>query len=157
MPNLKVLRIHPEAKLPQKVFEADACFDLYCLEDFNIEVFETKLIRTGLRFEIPDGFDLDIREKSGLATKGIIIGGGVVDSVYRGEIQIVMRFLDNKVMRINSDGKPVAMRVIKFEAGDKIAQCKLVSKIPTAIVEITESEFNANTERSSGGFGSSGR
>lgn len=148
---LKVTKTHENARMPSKAYHDDACFDLFVPEYVSVNKFETKVIPVGLRISIPPGFEIDIREKSGLAAKGIRIGGGVVDNGYDGEIGVVVTYFgpeDNFV----------------FGAGNKIAQFKVVERINTEIIEFSRDEFDlwidqhcGEYHRGGGGFGSSGR
>ncbi len=109
----------------------------------------TKLVDLGCRLILPEGFDLVLREKSGLATKGVIIGAGEVDNGYRGPLKAVVRY----IVPNNEIDTPT---YITFKPGMKVCQGRLVRKINTSLSEITEDQFNTDTDRGEGGFGSSG-
>ena len=100
------------------------------------------LVPTGFSVEIPDGYEIQVRPRSGLAAKfgiGILNSPGTIDSDYRGEIKIIlMNFSKNEFI---------------IERGDRIAQL-VVSKVYTA--KLIESNDLAESERGDGGFGHSG-
>jgi dUTP pyrophosphatase len=135
---LKVKKLENDAKLPERKREGDAGLDLYCIEDFEIEPNEIKIVRTGIAIEIPKGYFGMIKDRSGLASKGLHVLAGIIDENYRGEIKIVL---------IN-----LGKEKLKFEKYSRIAQLLI---IPYLKVEIEESELS-QTERGENGFGSSG-
>jgi len=135
---LKVKKLENGAKLPERKRERDAGLDLYCIEDFEIEPNEIKIVRTGIAIEIPKGYFGMIKDRSGLASKGLHVLAGIIDENYRGEIKIVL---------IN-----LGKEKLKFEKYSRIAQLLI---IPYLKVEIEESELS-QTERGENGFGSSG-
>lgn len=136
---LKVKKLVENAKLPERKREGDAGLDLYCIEDVEILPNEIKLVSTGIAIEIPKGYFGLIKDRSGLASKGLHVLAGVVDENYRGEVKVVM---------INF-GK----EKIKLEKFSRIAQLII---IPYAKVEVEEVEELSETERGEKGFGSSG-
>ena len=100
------------------------------------------LVPTGLFFEIPEGYEVQVRPRSGLAAKNgvtVLNSPGTIDSDYRGEIKVILINLGNADFTINS--------------GDRIAQM-IVAPVIQASFTITESL--SDTERGSGGFGSTG-
>ena len=103
---------------------------------------ERRAVATGLVFEIPDGFEMQVRPRSGLALKhGITLPNapGTIDSDYRGELKIILA---------NTGSEPVTIR-----RGDRIAQLVFARyEIPA----ITEAEELTATARGEGGFGSTG-
>jgi dUTP pyrophosphatase len=135
---LKVKKLEKDAKLPERRRDGDAGLDLYCIEDFEIKPNEIKIIRTGIAIEIPKGYFGMIKDRSGLASKGLHVLAGIVDENYRGEIKVVL---------IN-----LGKEKLKFEKYSRIAQLLI---IPYLKVEIKEDELS-QTERGENGFGSSG-
>ena len=129
------------AKLPEYAHDSDAGFDLFSTESKTLEPGERYVFQLGLSSEIPQGFFVSIRDKSGLAAKhGLHTLAGVIDSGYRGEWGVVV---------VNTGDKPVIIN-----KGDKIAQGILQE---VAHAEITEVDKLSDTERGSGGFGSTGK
>jgi len=145
---LRVYKEAPNAKLPTKAHGSDHCWDLYASKDTEIHDECTVIVETGIRIEPPIGYALIVKERSGLATKGIIIGAGVIDTSYRGPLNVVMRYLKPSWLISKSDA-------FKIKTGDKIAQFKLEKTIEAEVIEISKEEFNLNTERGERGFGSS--
>ena len=128
--------------LPSYATEHSSGLDLRTAEDVNLQPGEYKLIPTGFAIEIPEGFEGQIRPRSGLALKhGIacLNSPGTIDSDYRGEV---------KVLLINHGKEPV-----RFIRGERIAQL-IISKYERMPVEIVEDLVE--TVRSSGGFGHTG-
>src|SRR3989338_5518307 len=127
---------------PSYAHKGDAGVDLYAAEDTLLKPMERKLVGTGLRLEIPYGYEGQVRPKSGLAINhGISHANavGTIDSSYRGEI---------KVPLINLSNKPY-----KVEKGKKIAQL-IFAKVEEAVFEeVNELE---ETTRNENGFGSTG-
>jgi len=136
---LKVKRIHPEAKLPVYGHPGDAGLDLFAVVDRELEPGEVFAVPTGLQVAIPDGHVGLVWDKSGISLRGVHRLAGVVDSGYRGEIQVVM---------INLGPGAFALK-----KGMKIAQMLIQ---PVAAVEVIECEALDGTSRGQGGFGSTG-
>lgn len=138
---IKVKKVHPEAKLPTYAHHGDAGFDLYAIESVSIPVGARVLVSTGIAIEIPDGYVGLIWDKSGLSmVHGLKNLGGVVDAGYRGEIKAGMINLSNEDYTIT--------------AGHKVAQM-LIQKVEHAeIKEVTEL---SDSTRGHGGFGSTGK
>lgn len=112
------------------------------VEDITLEPMQTKLIPTNLIFEIPHGYEGQIRPRSGLAIKysiGIINSPGTIDADYRGELKVLL----------TNFGKDNF--TVKF--GDRIAQL-IISEV--VHVKIVESKSLSDTKRDSGGFGHTG-
>ena len=136
---LRVKRIHPEAKLPVYGHSGDAGLDLFSVVDRELAPGEVFAVPTGIQVAVPAGHVGLVWDKSGISLQGVHRLAGVVDSGYRGEVQIVM---------INLGAVPFAVR-----KGMKIAQM-LVQ--PVAAVEVVESDSLDGTSRGEGGFGSTG-
>jgi dUTP pyrophosphatase len=143
MIQLKVKKLTPTAKLPTKATSGSAGWDVY-VDDFDTvgadESYIAK-VKTGLAIEIPDGYELQIRPRSGLSSKGVIAVLGTIDSDYRGEICVLL------------DGSKIKNQV-SIKKGDRIAQF-IVHKLPD--VEFLEVETLSDTSRGTNGFGSTGK
>jgi dUTP pyrophosphatase len=140
---LRVKRMYPDARLPQRATEGSTGLDLfaYIKKDGRITLEEKpKLVGTGIAVEVPRGYDVQIRPRSGLSAKGVVAAFGTVDSDYRGELLVTMYTLG---------------RGSSFEIrdGDRIAQL-VVSKLADLPVE--EAEELSGTERGPQGHGSTG-
>lgn len=138
--HLKIERLNPQAKLPQKAHAGDAAFDLYASDYYSIAPYGQDLVATGLKMAIPVGHVGLIWDRSGLATAGITTLGGVIDSGYRGEIKVIIKNLSEEIFNITP--------------GQKIAQI-LIQAITDP--EIKEEKISDSTDRETGGFGSSGK
>lgn len=139
---LKVKRLSLDAKLPSKANPGDAGWDLTAVsERYDIEgkYFEYDL---GLSFEIEPGYVGLIFPRSSVTNKDLTLGNavGVLDSSYRGKVTARFKPLEKIGLR-------------KYKAGDKVAQLVI---IPLPEVELEEVSELSNTERGSGGYGSSG-
>ena len=140
---IKFTRLRDNAIIPTKGSKEAAGFDLYaCLDaPVTINPGETRLIGTGLAFELPKNTFAGIFARSGLATKkGLAPANkvGVCDSDYRGEYLVGLH---------NHSSAPATVH-----HGDRIAQMVVMPFIP---IELEEGELS-NTARGSGGFGSTG-
>ena len=137
---LRVERVSPFAKLPLRVYDDDAGYDLFSAEDTLLMPGARATIGTGLKFAVPRGHAGFIWDKSGIAARhGIKTLGGVLDANYRGELKVILT---------NLGQTPYPIR-----RGEKIAQ--LVIK-PIAHPELVETRIEEATERGTGGFGSTG-
>lgn len=140
MKTIKVQKKHPDARLPVRGSEHAAGADLHCIEGFILEPGERKLIPTGLAIEIPEDYYGRVAPRSGLAVRhGIDTLAGVIDSDYRGELRVLL---------INFGNGPVA-----FEPGDRIAQLIIETAAP---FDYEWTDNLSETDRSDGGFGSTG-
>ena len=134
--------VHPNAELPTYAHEGDSGMDVRSVEDVDIPAGGRALVHTGLVANIPSGWEIQVRPRSGLALKhGITVLNtpGTVDSGYRGEIGVILA---------NLGGEPYSVR-----KGDKVAQL-VVS--PVVQAEVFAADGVDGTERGAGGFGSTG-
>jgi dUTP pyrophosphatase len=136
---LKVKRIHPEAKLPVRGHPGDAGLDLFSCRDLEIPPGDLRPVPTGIQVSIPKGFAGLVWDKSGISLKGVHRLAGVIDACYRGEIQVVL---------VNLGTAPFPIK-----AGMKIAQLLIQ---PVSEIKVVESETLDDTSRGENGFGSTG-
>jgi dUTP pyrophosphatase len=168
--SVKIKRLHPDAVIPRYAHEGDSGFDLVAVEDVIIEPGETKLVRTGLAFELPPGYEIQVRPRSGISLKTKLrIVLGTVDSGYRGEIGVIVDNIrslpldeDNEVYLTSEletiDGDYVKRGIYAdgtyiIRKGDRIAQAVIKPVEQAHFVEVDELD---DSERGEGGFGSSG-
>ncbi len=138
---LRVQRLRPGARLPQRATPGSTGYDLYaCLDDEMIIGQEPALVPTGIALEAPPGYDLQVRPRSGLSAKGVLVSFGTIDSDYRGEVLVTMYVLPFR--------EPHVIR-----PGDRIAQLVVAR---TAQVVIEEAEALSASQRGAGGHGSTG-
>lgn len=144
---VKVKKLDKDAIIPKYMSDGAVGFDFHALENITIYPYKTikgiYKVETGLAFEIPKGYEMNVRARSGLSLKYpnyiAMTGGGTVDSDYRGPINIfIVNHTDNK------------MHIAK---GDRIAQ-GIISSVKQCVFE--EVEELSDTKRGSGGFGSTG-
>ena len=134
-----------ENKEPEYAYESDSGFDLRSTEDVWIQANDRKLISTGLRFDIPDGHEIQVRSKSGLAlNQGLMVlnSPGTVDSGYQGEVKVIIFNTTNER--------------IKIEKGQKIAQAVLCPVVNGKWVNLVKVEEIGEKDRNDKGFGSTG-
>lgn len=124
----------------EKGHDTDSGYDLKTTRPFNLLPNQVKLIPTSLFLELDKHIEAQVRPKSSISAKGILVHFGTVDSDYRGEVQVVMQ-------NLNQHG-------VEFEAGQKIAQIVFSKKTD---VELEQTDTISNdTDRGIGGFGSTG-
>lgn len=144
-PVVKIAKTEPNARIPTKGSAHAAGWDLYCLEETVVSFRSSVKVRTGLRVAIPEGYEGQVRARSSLGSKGLILPHsiGTIDADYRGELFVLMTWIGN------GDS-------YKVKSGERIAQL-VISPIPN--VQFSEVEVGklGDTERGEGGFGSTGR
>ncbi len=134
-------RLHPEAKMPEYAHPGDAGFDLFSNEDYTLNPGDDHGFMLGFSTEIPEGFFVSFRDKSGLGIEHQIkVLGGVIDAGFRGEWKVGLINLGKKSHRFNK--------------GDKIAQGILQ---PVERAAFRAVDQIGQSERGEGGFGSTGR
>jgi len=131
----------PELPLPGRATRGSACFDLAAAEATVLSRGRVTLVRTGLTMRCPAGTFLEVRPRSGLSTKGVLMANapGTIDRDYAGEIRVPLTYLF-------AGAYPIA-------AGDRIAQVRLVEDLPTRFAPGRVRWTGARK----GGFGSTGR
>jgi dUTP pyrophosphatase len=133
----------PPLDLPRYETDGAAGMDLRADEPFALAPGERRLVPTGLALEIPPGHEGQVRARSGLAARhgvALVNAPGTIDSDYRGEVKVIL---------VNLGEAPVS-----FARGDRIAQLVVA---PVTRVEVVVAEELAETDRGSGGFGSTGQ
>lgn len=141
--NVKVKKLNPEAKLPVYMTNGAAACDLFCVASATIAPGEMVYFKTGLAFEIPSGFYMSISPRSSFCFKmhlDMPNSPAVIDEDYRGEVLIAFR---------NNGSEEVTI-----DAGERIAQAAFLAYNKAEFQEVEEL---SDTERGSGGFGSTGK
>ncbi|MFC1672298.1 dUTP diphosphatase [Planctomycetota bacterium] len=126
MTRIRIKKIRDSAVTPHYEHEGDAGMDLYSALDSTLGPGERRLIPTGIKAEVPRGYEMQIRPKSGLALKrGVTVLNtpGTVDAGYRGEVGVIL---------FNTSDEDV-----EIKAGEKVAQA-VICKVETAIIEEVE-------------------
>ena len=135
----------PFAVDPKYAYESDSGFDLFSIENVTIPALDRKLISTGLKFDIPENYEIQIRPKSGLALNlglTVLNTPGTIDQGYNGEIKVIL---------FNTSQSPV-----EIKTGMKIAQAVLCPVTCGKWVNLVEASHLKNKDRNESGFGSTG-
>ena len=130
---------------PRQATSGAAGFDLRARVDGSLSIApgERQVVPTGIAIALPEGFEAQVRPRSGLAAKhgvGVVNAPGTIDADYRGEIAVIL---------INLGGEP-----FRVERGDRVAQL-VVQRLPE--IAFREVEALPSTDRGAGGFGHTGR
>ncbi len=139
---IPVLPLDPELSVPAAAHRGDAGLDLQAREDVDLAPGEWAMVPTGIAVAIPEGYAGLVAPRSGLAARhgiSVVNGPGVVDSGFRGEVKAIL-------INHGSDS-------VKLSRGDRIAQLVVVPVVHAELVIVDELP---ESERGSGGFGSSG-
>ena len=137
-------RLSKDVALPKYETDGSSGLDLAAYTDKQIKILpgKSEIISTGLAVAVPKNFEIQIRPRSGLAAKSqisVLNTPGTIDADYRGELKVILINLSDKVFVV--------------EKGLRIAQMVLCPVVKATLKEVTNLE---NTERGSGGFGSTG-
>lgn len=160
-------------EIPKYTHIGDAGIDIRALEDYDILPGETKLIKTGIKIAIPQGYEIQVRPRSGLSLKTkmrVANTPGTIDSNYRGEVGIIIDNIEPPIKDItyepvlNEDGTIKELNVTSIlhgapchiQKGDRIAQLVL-AEVPLAHFYQVENIGVFDSERGEDGFGSSGK
>lgn len=140
---VKFKLLNEHSKLPSYSREGDACMDIRSSEELVLPAGTFKMVGTGVACEVPSGYEMQLRARSGLAAKygiGVVNGIGTVDENYRGELKFILFNLGKEDFKI--------------EIGDRIGQICFAKTIK---IEPTETDTLSDTNRGDKGFESSGR
>ena len=145
-PALRIRRVAgrgPPLELPAYQTQHAAGLDLRADEDFVLQPGERRAVPTGLALELPEGYEGQVRPRSGLAARhgiGMVNAPGTIDADYRGEVHVIL---------VNHGQEPFAAK-----RGERIAQLVVA---PVARVEVIEVDALSDSDRGAGGFGSTGK
>jgi dUTP pyrophosphatase len=143
--DLGFTKLHLDAVTPNYNYASDSGFDLYSVEDVTIEGLGRGLVPTGLSFDIKDGYEIQVRSKSGLAiNQGLMClnSPGTVDNGYTGEVKVII---------FNTNKEPFTIT-----KGMKVAQAVLCPVVNGGWVYLDERNEVAKKDRNDNGFGSTG-
>ena len=143
--DLGYVKLHPDAFDPKYNYETDSGFDLHAVEEVEIPAFGRALVPTGISFDIKDGYEIQVRSKSGLAiNQGLMIlnSPGTVDNGYSGEVKGIL---------FNTNNHPVTIT-----KGMKIGQAVLCPVVNGKWVNLVKQNKINEKDRGSNGFGSTG-
>jgi dUTP pyrophosphatase len=137
----RIMILKGDGEIPKYAKPGDAGADLYSSEDVWIHNGEVILVDTGIKIEIPEGFEGQIRTRSGFGKKGVFVinSPGTIDSGYRGFIKVALTNIGKKALEVKK--------------GDRIAQIVFSPVVAARFIEVNEL---SETERGDGGFGHSG-
>jgi dUTP pyrophosphatase len=139
---LRVKKLRPTARLPRRATPHATGLDLYACLNAPITLTRApSIVPAGVAIEFPPGYDVQVRPRSGLSSKGVGVAFGTIDADYRGELLVTMwTFGDAETHEIHD--------------GDRIAQLVIAQLAPVEIVEAAEL---TPTDRGDAGHGSTGR
>lgn len=143
--DLKYQTISKDATIPKYNYGSDSGFDLHSTEEITIDGFGRALIPTGLRFDIKDGYEIQVRTKSGLAiNQGLMVlnSPGTVDSGYNGEVKVII---------FNTNKEPFTIT-----KGMKVGQAVLCPVVNGKWVDLIKVQEIKEKDRNANGFGSTG-
>jgi dUTP pyrophosphatase len=138
-------KLHEDAVEPKYNYESDSGFDLHSTEKIVVSAFGRVLVPTGISLDIKDGFEVQVRSKSGLAlNQGLMClnSPGTVDNGYTGEVKVII---------FNTNKEPFTIT-----KGMKVAQAVLCPVVNGKWVELVQKGTIKNKERGENGFGSTG-
>jgi len=141
MINIKLKRLHKDAKIPTYGTKYSAGADLYAVEDVNLHPDELKLVHTGWMMEVQPGCYIEIYNRGSMSAKRelVIVSSRVVDADYRGEVFVPIKNIGTNLQLIKK--------------GDRIAQMMVKDVLEINFEEVNELN---KTDRDDGGFGSTG-
>jgi len=142
---IKVELVHENAVLPKYSYPSDSGFDLHATEEVIIGPFGRALIPTGIKVSFEEGYEIQVRPKSGLAIKQgltVLNTPGTVDQGYTGEIQVIVFNTNNTTVTIPK--------------GMKVGQCVLCPVVQGKYVNIQQVRQIEDKDRGNNGFGSTG-
>jgi dUTP pyrophosphatase len=142
---LKFSKSNSDATLPSYAYPTDSGMDLFSTETITIDPFGRALVPTGIHFDIPENYEIQVRSKSGLAiNQGLMVlnSPGTVDQGYTGEIKVIIFNTNNKSVEIKK--------------GQKIAQAVMTPVVCGKWIELIEVENITSKDREDKGFGSTG-
>jgi dUTP pyrophosphatase len=138
-------KLHEDAVVPKYNYESDSGFDLHSTEEIIVPPFGRVLVPTGISLDINDGFEVQVRSKSGLAiNQGLMClnSPGTVDNGYTGEVKVII---------FNTNKEPFTIT-----KGMKVAQAVLCPVVNGKWVDLVKKETITNKDRAENGFGSTG-
>ena len=142
---LEYIKVHPEAVDPSYNYPTDSGFDLHSVVSTGIPPLSRMLVGTGLKFNIKDGFEMQVRPKSGLALKQgltVLNTPGTVDSGYDGEVKVILY--------------NATQETIYIQSGQKIAQACICPVVNGKWIQTKEVKEISGKDRGDNGFGSTG-
>lgn len=150
------IQVEENGRLPHKVRNTDAGFDLFATEDITLYPGQSGKTPLNIRLKLPPNTYAEITTKSGLGSKGHAVRAGIIDEEYRGVINVIHSNV-NIIDKLDEDGIPLMNTTpLIVKKGDKLAQLIMHPYSNQYFIEQVE-EVDLNTSRSEGAFGSTGR
>jgi len=140
--SVRIVQLHENAVIPRYQTPGSVGMDLHAAEDVEIWMGKSAMVRTGIAIAIPEGYEAQVRSRSGLAAKSsvaVLNAPGTIDSDYRGEVKVILFNHGEGLFRI--------------KRGDRIAQLVFAPVARAAFDTVSALD---QTERGAGGFGSTG-
>jgi len=139
---VKIKLLHEDAVKPTYAHSGDACMDITAIDDGTYISYDIVEYRTGLSFDIPDGYEIVVRPRSSISKTMLMLvnSPATIDSNFKGELKLRYKAFAN--------GLPL------YKKGDRIAQMKIEEVIP---IEWVDTEELSVSERGEGSFGSTGK
>ena len=136
---IKIKKLKPDAKLPRYALRGDVGMDMFAMESIVIAPGKHHRFWHGFAMEFPEGYAAIVKDKSSVSKAGLHTMGGVFDAGYRGEYNTHLVNLSDESYTVN--------------VGDKVSQIVI---FPVAIAELEETDSLSESDRGTGGFGSTG-
>lgn len=139
---LRVMRLRPRARVPERATPEATGLDLYACVDGSLTLGRAPtLVPCGIALEFTPGYDVQVRPRSGLTSKGVGVAFGTIDADYRGEVFVTMWTFGELDAYVVKDG-------------DRVAQLVVARQVPLGVAEVGELSATA---RGDAGHGSTGR
>ena len=138
---VKVVLIHPLAKMPEYGHPTDSCFDIFSVENHELLPGDIRRIQIGIKIQAPESYEFQFEDKSGLSAKGVTVRGGTIDAGYTGMISVIL---------VNEGRAPYVV-----EIGDKVTQVRVQLRHIAFFLEANEDELELR-DRGDNGYGSTG-
>lgn len=144
---VKIKKLNANAKMPTKAHNSDACYDLYCSEVTVDWAYNELTCKTGLAFEIPEGYAGYVYPRSSVTKYPIILHNcvGIIDSGFRGDVTVKFTITDMRRF-LSEEGA--------YQVGDRIAQILIA---PAPLTEFEWADNLDDSDRGEGGYGSTGK
>lgn len=159
--NIKFKKLSPDAVLPEYKTATAAGLDLTLVEDITVDG-DVKMGKTGLAVEIPEGYFGMMVQRSSLAKSGVQLANsvGIIDSDYRGELMLPLITYKTELVMVEGEGLRIRTKPVTLKKGERVGQLLIVPCVALSVQNqftVEEAETLSDTERGTGGFGSTGK
>jgi dUTP pyrophosphatase len=150
------VKVEEGGRLPFKVRQSDAGFDLFATEDINLYPGQSGKTPLNIRLKLPENTYAEITTKSGLGSRGHSVRAGIIDEEYRGVINVIHSNVA-LIEGLDEQGLPLMFtHPLVIKKGDKLAQLIIHPYSKHYYIEEVQ-DMDMNTSRGEGGFGSTGK